>query len=134
MLQAELARTSTVAWYRNPPRASQDSLGIIYEEDKEPKIVRPDFIFFGQLSGGTVVADIVDPHGTQFADAAPKIRGLARYAETYASVFRRVETVAKLGETFRVLDLTERNIRSALESATSIRALYESELASDYLV
>ena len=96
--------------------------------------MRPDFIFFGQLSGGTVVADIVDPHGTQFADAAPKIRGLARYAETYASVFRRVETVAKLGETFRVLDLTERNIRSALESATSIRALYESELASDYLV
>ena len=133
VLQAELRRAHTVAWYRNPSRASQDSLGITYEDGSETKIMRPDFIFFAQLSDGTIVADIVDPHGTQFSDAIPKLKGLARYAETYGSVFRRIDGVAKLGDTFRLLDLTEQAVRSAVESATSIKALYESEVAADYI-
>ena len=132
VLRAELARAGTVAWYRNPSRASQDSVGIVYEEDGEPKIVRPDFVFFGLLGDGTVVADIVDPHGTQFSDARPKLKGLARYAAVHAGVFRRIEAVARIGDAFRVLDLTEREIRAAVASAASIRALYESRAASDY--
>ncbi|MCY4591929.1 MAG: DEAD/DEAH box helicase family protein [Alphaproteobacteria bacterium] len=132
VLRAELARAGTVAWYRNPSRASQDSVGIVYEEDGEPKIVRPDFVFFGLLGDGTVVADIVDPHGTQFSDAGPKLKGLARYAADHASVFRRIEAVARIGDAFRVLDLTERDVRAAVASAASIRALYESGAASDY--
>ena len=133
VLQAELRRAHTVAWYRNPSRASQDSLGITYEDGSETKIMRPDFIFFAQLSDGTIVADIVDPHGTQFSDAIPKLKGLARYAETYGSVFRRIDGVAKLGDTFRVLDLTEEAVRAEVESANSIKALYESEVAADYI-
>lgn len=132
VLRAELKRVDTVAWYRNPSRASQDSLGVTYEENGESKIVRPDFIFFAQLSDGAIAADIVDPHGTQFSDAVPKLKGLARYAATYGSVFRRVDAVAKLGDTFRVLDLKEESVRSAVQSATSIKALYESEVATDY--
>ena len=132
VLRAELARAGTVAWYRNPSRASQDSVGIVYEEDGEPKIVRPDFVFFGLLGDGTVVADIVDPHGTQFSDAGPKLKGLARYAAVHAGVFRRIEAVARIGDAFRVLDLTERDVRAAVASAASIRALYESGAASDY--
>ena len=132
VVQAELQRVGTVAWYRNPSRASQDSLGVTYEDGSEPKIVRPDFIFFAQLSDGTIAADIVDPHGTQFSDAVPKLKGLAKYATTYGSVFRRIDAVAKLGDTFRVLDLTEQVVRSAVESATSIKTLYESEMATDY--
>jgi hypothetical protein len=57
----------------------------------------------------------------------------APYAETYGSVYRRVDVVAKLGHKFRVLDLTEPKVRSAVEAATSIRALYESEAATDYM-
>ena len=132
VLQAELARAGTVAWYRNPSRASQDSLGIVYEEDGVPKIVRPDFVFFALLGDGAVVADIVDPHGTQFSDAGPKLKGLARYAAVHAGVFRRIEAVARIGDAFRVLDLTERDVRAAVASAASIRALYESGAASDY--
>ena len=132
VLRTELRRPGTVAWYRNPPRASQDSLGVIYEEGNEIKTVRPDFIFFTQLSDKTIVADIVDPHGIQFSDAVPKLKGLARYAATHGSAFRRIDAVAKLGDTFKVLDLTERVVRSAVESATSIKALYESEVATDY--
>ncbi len=132
VLRTELRSPGTVAWYRNPPRASQDSLGVIYEEGNENKTVRPDFIFFAQLSNETIVADIVDPHCIQFSDAVPKLKGLARYAATHGSAFRRIDAVAKLGDTFRVLDLTEQAVRSAVESATSIRALYESEVATDY--
>jgi type III restriction enzyme len=46
VLLAELQRPGSIAWYRNPSRASQDSLGVIYEDGGENKIVRPDFIFF----------------------------------------------------------------------------------------
>ena len=133
VLQIELQRNDTVGWYRNPSRASQDSLGIIYEEGKEAKIVRPDFIFFAKLTDGSIVADIVDPHGTQFSDSIPKLQGLARYAETYGGLYRRIDTVAKLGETFRVLDLKEPQVRAAIESATSIKDLYASGVAADYV-
>jgi type III restriction enzyme len=134
VVNAELARAGTVGWYRNPSRASQDSLGVIYEDGEEPKIVRPDFVFFGQLPDGSVVADIVDPHGTQFGDAIPKLKGLARYAETFGDQYRRIEAVAKIGDKFRVLDLMEHSTRAAVAAATSIKALYESEAAADYLV
>ena len=79
---------------------------------------------------GTIVADIVDPHGTQFSDALPKLQGLARYAETYPKVYRRVEAVAKVGESLRVLDMTSAKVRKAVVEAQDAKGLYES--TSDY--
>jgi type III restriction enzyme len=43
--------------------------------------LRPDFIFFGTNRDGSVVVDLVDPHGHHLADALPKLRGLADYAD-----------------------------------------------------
>lgn len=134
VVKAELARAGAVGWYRNPSRASQDSLGVIYADGDEAKIVRPDFVFFGQLPDGSVVTDIVDPHGIQFGDAIPKLKGLARYAEACGGQYRRIEAVAKIGDKFRVLDLMEQSTRAAVAAATSIKALYESDAAADYLV
>ena len=94
VVNAELERVGAIAWYRNPARASQDSLGVTYEEGGDTKIVRPDFIFFAQLDDGTIVADIVDPHGIQFGDALPKLKGLAEYAEANEGIYRRIETFA----------------------------------------
>jgi type III restriction enzyme len=102
-------------------------------EGEETKIVRPDFVFLGQLADGSVVADIVDPHGIQFGDAMPKLKGLSRYAETFGGQYRRIEAVAKIGDKFRVLDLTEPGTRAAVATATTIKALYESDAAADYL-
>ncbi|HEV7268618.1 MAG TPA: hypothetical protein VGN83_27480 [Falsiroseomonas sp.] len=134
VVKAELARAETIGWYRNPARTSQDSLGITYKEGEDDKIVRPDFIFFGKLPDGSIVADIVDPHGIQFADAIPKLKGMARYAEKFATVYRRVDAIAKVADKFRVLDLREAKVCTAIETATSIRALYESDAADDYVV
>jgi type III restriction enzyme len=117
-----------------PSRASQDSLGITYEEGDQIKIVRPDFIFFSQLADGTIAAEIVDPHGAQFGEALPKLKGLARYAEAHKGTYRRVEAVAKVGNKFRVLDLTEPSVRKAIETARTIKALYDSDAATDYLI
>jgi len=134
VLSAELKRAGTIAWYRNPSRASQDSLGVTYEDGGDVKIVRPDFIFFAKLADGSIAADIVDPHGTQFGDSIPKLKGLAKYAATYGETFRRIDAIAKVGEGFRVLDLKEEAVRAAVESATSVKALYESAVADDYTV
>lgn len=133
VLTIELSRCNTIAWYRNPARASQDSLGVTYEDAGEVKMIRPDFIFFAQLSDGSIVADIVDPHGTQFSDSMPKLRGLAHYAEFFGEHYRRIDAVAKIGEIYKVLDLKETKVRDAIASATSITELYSSTVASEYV-
>jgi hypothetical protein len=132
VVSAELERAGTIAWYRNPSRASQDSLGVTYEDGGDVKIVRPDFIFFAELPDGSIAADIVDPHGTQFSDSIPKLKGIAQYAEKHGDAFRRIDAVAKIGNEFRVLDLKEASVRSEIESATSIKALYDAACVSDY--
>jgi len=132
VLLAELQREDNLAWYRNPPRMAQESIGVTYEDGNEIKIMRPDFIFFSQLADGSVVADIVDPHGIQFADALPKLRGLARYAEAHSGIYRRIEAVAKIDEQYRVLDLLRSDVRTAVDTATSAKALYQSSAAKDF--
>lgn len=131
VLAAEMKRSGFKFWYRNPNRPSQDSLGIAYFVGDEAKIVRPDFIFFAEQSG-KVVADIVDPHGFHLADAFPKLKGLARYAETHTSIYRRIEAVAKVGSKLRVLDLTRDSVRKAVSEAENAEELYKSAAAGDY--
>lgn len=133
ILNLELSRSDTVAWYRNPARSSQDSLGITYEDAGSVKIMRPDFIFFAKLTDGTIVADIVDPHGTQFSDSIPKLKGLVHYVESSGEHYRRVDAVAKVGEVYKVLDLKEAKVQHAIASATSISELYGSTIASNYV-
>lgn len=129
----EIKREGILGWYRNPARASQDSLGITYEDGGEVKIVRPDFIFFVRMPDGTIAADIVDPHGVQFGDALPKLKGLAKYAEEHAGVYRRIEVFAKIRDKDRVIDLTEAAARAAVAVATTVVEAYDSAAASDYV-
>lgn len=133
VLSAELQSEGTVAWYRNPDRAMQESLGINYEHGDELKIVRPDFIFFSKLTDGAIVANIVDPHGTQYEDALPKLKGLAKYAEANAGTYRRIEAVAEVDGRYRVLDLLKGEVRTAIHQATSSKALYAGAAAKDYV-
>jgi hypothetical protein len=134
VVSQELQREGTLGWYRNPDRGSQDSLGVTYEHEGEVRIVRPDFIFFARLPDGSVAADIIDPHGIQFGDALPKLKGLAKYAESNADIYRRIDIFAAVGGKFRVIDLTEESARAAVMLASSIKVLYESDAASDYVV
>lgn len=132
VLEVELEREGCEAWYRNPARASQDSLGVVYEADGEAKIVRPDFVFFARAGDGSVVADIVDPHGWHLADSLPKLKGLARYAEAHAGSFRRIEAVAEIDSRFRMLDLTSADVRKAIVDAVSAKSAYAGPAGADY--
>lgn len=131
VLTAEMERDGFQFWYRNPDRPSQDSLGICYFNGDDTKIVRPDFIFFAEQDG-VIVADIIDPHGFHLADALPKLRGLAHYAETHTQTYRHIEAVAETGGKLRVLDLTRTDVRQAVMEATSAETLYKSAVAGDY--
>jgi hypothetical protein len=130
---AEQQRPGSIAWYRNPARASQDSLGVTYEDGNELKIARPDFIFFAQRQDGSIVADIVDPHGIQFGDALPRLKGLARYAEENPGIYRRIEAVARVGNKFRAIDLTEAPERAAVRAAKTVREVYERDVVIEYI-
>jgi type III restriction enzyme len=132
VLETEQKRDGFKFWYRNPDGPSQDSLGIAYKGDDDTKIVRPDFIFLAE-DDGEIVADIIDPHGFHLADALPKLKGLARYAETHSQIYRRIEAVAETGGNLRVLDLTRADVQQAVMEEKSAEALYKSALAGDYV-
>jgi type III restriction enzyme len=132
VLVIESNRKGFCYWYRNPERASQESLGVPYEDNGQVKIMRPDFLFFGSRPDGTVVADIVDPHATFLRDAAPKLKGLAKYAETHTGVYRRVDAVADVNGKLRVLDLTSEKTRQAVYEVSDVQGLYAGPLAVDY--
>lgn len=132
VLEAEMKRKGFKFWYRNPDRPSQDSLGIAYLLGEVTQIVRPDFIFFAEQEG-SIVADIVDPHGFHLADALAKLQGLARYAERHPHAFRRVEAIADTGSSkLRMLDMTKPDVRREILDASTAESLYRSASARDY--
>ncbi|MDQ3690286.1 MAG: DEAD/DEAH box helicase family protein [Chloroflexota bacterium] len=133
VLDAEAERAGFAGWYRNPSRASKESLAVAYRDPSgEWKALRPDFVFFSITAGGNVVVDVVDPHGHHLADALPKLRGLVDFAERFSDEFRRIESIAETDGMLRVLDLTLETVRQAVSDATDAKALYKSDVASDY--
>jgi hypothetical protein len=132
VIKKETQREGFKFWYRNPSSPSQDSLGIAYKEGDDVKIVRPDFLFFSEVSGKGVVVDIVDPHGTYLSDSLARLKGMAIYAEEHASDYRRIESVAEAGGKLRFLDLTNAKVREAIKTASNAEALFEGLVARDY--
>lgn len=132
VLDKEMARPGFQAWYRNPSRPSSDALAVAYRNERgEWRRMCPDFLFFHGVE--TVKVSIVDPHGPHFADALPKLRGLAEFAAKHGESFHRIESVARMpGDTLRVLDLTEPSVREAVAEAGDAEALYRSDAAADY--
>ena len=133
VLDKEMGRSAFQAWYRNPSRPSGDALAIGYENAQgQWRRMYPDFLFFHGDSENIKVS-IVDPHGYHFADALPKLRGLAEFAATYGKSFHRIESVARMKNgTMRVLDLTKLFIQEAIAKAEDTEALYLGGGADDY--
>ena len=132
IVETEMKRKGFNLWYRNPQYPGQTSLGIAYLASDQYGIVRPDFIFFATKEDGTVVADIVDPHGLHLADALPKLKGLALYAEAHAKAYRRIESVAESKGKLRVLDFTNKEVRKGIAAGKDAASLFAGALARDY--
>jgi type III restriction enzyme len=135
VVNAELARTGAVGWYRNPPRPAVDALGVAYRDAQGNwRTMHPDFVFFHEV-GGEVRASIVDPHGTHLDDAVTKLKALAEFARNFGGEFHRVEALAQVGSKMKVLDMTKTAVQEAvLHETRSAIGFYESDLAVDYSV
>jgi type III restriction enzyme len=133
VLDAEMGQAGFLAWYRNPSRASNDSLAIAYQDGKGNwRRMCPDFFFFHDGESDVRVS-IIDPHGFHLADALPKLRGLATFTETFGQEFHRVEAVAMMRDgTLRVLDVKADAVRDAIRVADDAEKLYLSSAATDY--
>lgn len=133
VLEAEMARDDFLAWYRNPSRASPDSLSVAYTDGKGAwRRMCPDFLFFHGADSDVKVS-IVDPHSYHLADALPKLRGLAAFAATYGDELHRVEAIARVKDgSLRVLDMQSESVRAAVEAAEDAESLYLSGAATTY--
>lgn len=130
VLESEIERC--VAWYRNPSRASADTLAVAYQDAQGVwRRLCPDFVFFGDVRG-QLKPSIVDPHGLHLRDALPKLQGLAAYAARHVDSFHRIEAIAATDGDLRVLDLTRGDVREAVEDAGDAEAVYLSAVAQDY--
>lgn len=132
VLEREAARPGYIGWYRNPPRTTQDSIAIAYEMGDRWRTMRPDFVFFSRSGDGSVAVSIVDPHGHHLADALPKLRGLATFAEAHGDAFQRIDAFARVDDVPRVLDVKEVKVRAAIADATNAGGLYSGSAGSDY--
>lgn len=135
VVEKEMSRQDFFGWYRNPSTATKASLRIAYEDAGKWKSLQPDFLIVSRRGDGELVLSIVDPHGDHLADALPKLQALADYAERYADELHRVESLSKVGDELRVLDLTEPEARDAVRTFSqpgSVNSLYESEHARPY--
>jgi type III restriction enzyme len=135
VVNAELAHNGAVGWYRNPPRQAVDSIGIAYRDGHGNwRSMHPDFVFFHEV-GGQMKASIVDPHGTHLDDAVIKLKALAEFAAKFGDEFHRIEAVAQVGSTMKVLDMTKPAVRDGIlyDDKTAVE-FYESNFAAEYIV
>lgn len=128
----EMQREGRIGWYRNPSRTSQDSLGIVYDYAGKTEIMRPDFLFLSVDAKGEIVADVIDPHGDHLADSLPKLRGLADYVEKHGEQFGRIEAVALVDGSYRVLDLKSGEVRDLVRRMMSAKEAYLDPLSAAY--
>lgn len=136
VIGTEIARSTTVAWYRNPSRATPAALRIAYQRDDDRwTSLQPDFVVISRLDDGALAASIVDPHGAHLADARNKLTALADFAEQHGGSFVRVESITKIGDGLRYLDLGENAVRDEVRSfdGAEVAALYSSEVSAPYV-
>ena len=134
VLKIEQARAEHVGWYRNPARGDREAVVIPWQDGTGVwRGLRPDFVFFDRRADGTLGASIVDPHGYHLADALPKLRALADYAENHGDAYLRVLSIARTDGVSRSLDMKAPHVRAAVREATDAKALYlDDAVARDY--
>ena len=135
VIATETARPSFVAWYRNPQRATPNSLRIAYQDESDHwKSLQVDFLIISRRDDQSLAASIIDPHGDHLADAKAKLRALAQFADDFGDRFVRIESVARIDRELRVLDLLDRRAREAVRTFEGGRVspLYTSTYSRPY--
>lgn len=117
VLDTELPRERTVAWYRNPSANTARSFAVPYTVNGETKGLHPDFLFFTRMPDGSVRPSAVDPHGGHLADALPKLNGWCDWIDAHPDAFAQVLSVSDTPDDgTRMLDLTDARVRAAVRA------------------
>jgi type III restriction enzyme len=133
VLDTEIARDNTIAWYRNPSSATKDAVQVPWHDGDRWRSMQPDFVFFAKKADGQLVPVIVDPHGHHLNDALDKLKALAAFAEEFGDRFMRIEAVSKndkgdLGTALKgklmMLDLLNPNVGASVRESESAAAAY----------
>lgn len=135
VLDTELARPSTVAWYRNPSRPMPAAVRIAYEDDSSSwTSLQVDFVVVSKRDDGSLGVSLLDPHGTFLADGRAKLLALAGYAERFGESFVRIESLAEFDGIMRCLDLLNPAVREAVRGfdGGDVSTLYESGVGEEY--
>ncbi len=112
-----------MAWYRNPPRATPNSLRIAYENDAGAwASLQVDFVVVSRRDDGSLGPSIVDPHGDYLADAKAKLSALAQFAEDHGDEFVRIWSIGASSDgSLRYLDLGEVSARTRCAPSPAAR-------------
>ena len=103
--------TDEALWYRNPA-AGPRSLTIPYEVTTDVWAgMHPDFLIFHRDDGGILSVSIVDPHGSHFDDAIPKLKGLAAYAANHAGSYRSILAIDRIDDVILAVPMHDSKIR-----------------------
>lgn len=109
VLKEELANPEVIGWLRNLPKKPW-SLEIPYETGSEIRPMFPDLVIVRKV-GGSVTADILEPHDPSLGDNFEKAVGLARFAERHGALFGRIQLIRKqssaAGERFARLEINQ---------------------------
>jgi type III restriction enzyme len=115
VLEAELARESTVAWFRNPP-GGPTAIAVPYGEQGSQRMLYPDFVIFTKRDNESIGVSVVDPHQPNQGDTLAKWFALGEYAKANADRLDRVWAVIddKDAEGLLFLDLKDPTARAVL--------------------
>ena len=136
VVRNELAKSRTVAFYRNPSGSmSAKAFSIPYMSSVGRKALHPDFLFFVKDGDGTIRPSIVDPHGDFLSDTLAKLRGYVAYLREYPDVFKQVLFVGDMGGgVYKVLNLLRTDVQDAVMGYSDVdcKALFYGSYANDY--
>ena len=136
VVRSELAKSRTVAFYRNPSGSmSAKAFSIPYMSSVGRKALHSDFLFFVRDAGGAIKPSIVDPHGEFLGDTLAKLRGYVTYLREYPDVFKQVLFVGDMGnDEYRVLNLLRPEVQDAVMAYNDVdcKALFYGSFSNDY--
>lgn len=127
VLGEELQADESVVWFRNLPRKPW-AITVPYDVNGKASPFYPDFVFVRKRKK-ELVADLLDPHHIDLADAPAKAVGLAKYAAKHFLEFGRIELIVVRGDDdIRRIDLTDeakREMVLAVKTKEHLALLFE---------
>lgn len=136
IVNTELAKARTIAFYRNPSGSmSAKAFSIPYMSSVGRKALHPDFIFFVRDEQGDIRPSLVDPHAEFLGDTLAKLKGYVNYLRDFPDAFKQVLFVGDMGnKEYRVINLLRNDVQEAILSYTEVdcKALFYGPYANTY--